>query len=179
MKNISEFINKLANRKWLTYLEFIASAVVIILIVVFFSQGKSIYDLNVGGINDGYLTSDNPTLSNTPSTNTTKPSATTASKDKPNYEKEIADFTGKRIQINNCQASPTSMTVKNNTTILLDGFSEQKQTITVASKTIVLDGYATAKVTLNGSDKVKTSFSVGCLIGDSQHYNIATIITQP
>lgn len=93
------------------------------------------------------------------------------------YEEALEAYDGRRIQIANCSATPTTMTLKNNTTIMLDGKSTDPQRITINGKYIILDGFDYSLVTLT-SVKTPETLSLHCETTGREQFNIAQILLQ-
>jgi len=94
------------------------------------------------------------------------------------YQEEIENYEGRRIQFTNCQATPSAITFKNGTQIMLDGKSEDPQRILINNRAIILYGYDVAYVTLR-SNEAPITVSVDCEWLGSTQYNIAELLLQP
>ena len=104
-----------------------------------------------------YLAS-SPAAYNKPST-TTKTAPKTSTKPKPapvtvtlDYEDAVELYAGRRFQFNEkCQATPSSATYKNGTTVMLDNRSAYGQTVSIDGKSYGLSGYGFKIITLSSS----------------------------
>lgn len=96
---------------------------------------------------------------------------------KKTYQQLVAEYKGRRFQIQDCTSTPNQVTFKSGTTIMLDGFSADPQKITIGSQSVVLNGYDVAFMTLKSS-KLPTTLTIDCVWLDQPQYNIATILLQ-
>jgi len=178
MKYLEIVINYIKKNKG-RVLEYSAITLVLVVVTIFFVQETNISRENMTGVNDGYLEAGLPTPGQNSQPSIKKTTTPNATADKGDYDQEIASFEGRRIQIKDCQATPNKITYKTGTTILLDGYSDTNQVITIGSKSTTLYGYDLAYMQLDGSDQDKTQVQVDCLHDGVQRYNIATILIQP
>jgi hypothetical protein len=93
------------------------------------------------------------------------------------YQEAMLKYEGKRIQFNNCEATPKQITFANDTKIMLDGRSAEGQMITINGQSIVLGGYEFAFVTLK-SDTLPSQLNIDCESLGNQLFNTAQIILQ-
>lgn len=93
------------------------------------------------------------------------------------YRNALEAYGGYRIQIENCQPTPTKLTVKDGRNILLDGFSPDRQTIIIGSKKIVLNGYDAQVVRIDG--EARSTLSIDCERNGVPQYNIGEILVMP
>ena len=93
------------------------------------------------------------------------------------YRNALEAYGGYRIQIEDCQPTPTKLTVKDGRNILLDGFSPDRQTIIIGSKKIVLNGYDAQVVRIDGVPQ--STLSSDCERNGVPQYNIGEIIVMP
>ncbi len=93
------------------------------------------------------------------------------------YRNALEAYGGYRIQVENCQPTPTKLTVKDGRNILLDGFSPDRQTIIIGSKKIVLNGYDAQVVRIDAAPQ--STLSIDCERNGVPQYNIAEIIVMP
>lgn len=93
------------------------------------------------------------------------------------YQALVKDFSGRRFQLDNCQASPTTVTFKNETEIMLDGLSADPQIITIGSQTVTLEGFDVAFMKVS-SATLPATLTIDCRYLDQPQYNIATILLQ-
>jgi len=99
------------------------------------------------------------------------------------FQQAYENFDGRIIQIENCMAIPgmaalpTNVTYKNGTRIMLDNRSQDPLEISLGGKAYRLYGYEYTFVTLK-SDKLPTTLSMDCQMGDDVGKNIAQITLQ-
>ena len=93
------------------------------------------------------------------------------------YQQLVDEYKGRRLQISDCIATPTSVTFKNGTTIMIDGFSADPQRITIGTQSVVLQGYDIAFMTLRSST-LPLTLTVDCYWLDQPQYNISVILLQ-
>ncbi len=87
------------------------------------------------------------------------------------YEQALEQYAGRMIQFSSsCYASPGSVTLKNNTSIMLDNRASVKRTITVGSAKYSVNAYGFTIITVSTATFPAT-LSLNC---DSQ-YNVAQI----
>ena len=86
------------------------------------------------------------------------------------YHETLGLYTGRRVEIaDDCQISPSTMTLKNNTKVMLDNKSKALKTIKIDKTTTVKEqGF---KIINLSSSKLPVKLAMSC---DSQH-NVATI----
>jgi hypothetical protein len=128
---------------------------------------------------DGYMPGDlqaSPTTS--PSANaakaTPKPSVKGTPFNSATYSQYVQQYGNRRIQFDaSCQASPKSVSVANNTSLMLDNRSGDARTVTVGGVAYALPGYGYTFVTAKSSTLPKT-LTINC--GSS--VNVGTILVQ-
>jgi hypothetical protein len=93
------------------------------------------------------------------------------------YQTTVAQYAGKRIQLSNCEATPTHVVFKNGTKIMLDGLSADPQIVTIGKTQVTLHGYEVAFVTLS-SPTLPATLTIDCTTLDTPSYNITEIQLQ-
>lgn len=93
------------------------------------------------------------------------------------YQAALKQYGDLRIQMDNCQAVPFKLTVKNGTTILLDGFSPDPQRITIGNKTVTLNGLDAKPITIQG--EARTTLTIDCEYSGTMQYNTGEIVVMP
>lgn len=93
------------------------------------------------------------------------------------FEEALLKFEGRRIQIDNCVPSPTRVTYKNGTKIMLDSRSPEGQEIKIGDKVYRLNDYDFSIITIQ-SAKVPVTLQMDCQSGDQIGKNIAQILVQ-
>jgi outer membrane protein OmpA-like peptidoglycan-associated protein len=105
----------------------------------------------------------------------TKPAQTQPKPATPSsYGDAVKQYEGRRFQFNDsCQATPTSMAVKNGTSLMLDNRSNKSKTITFNLKKYTLEAYGYKIVTASNSALPATTF-IDC----NSSQNVATVNIQ-
>lgn len=121
--------------------------------------------------------STNQTLQNnaTTTTNAKVPSKDVAGK--LSYEEAVAQYAGRRIQFADCKATPSAMTLKNGTKIMLDNRSANSSTIVINGVSHVLAAYQFKIVTLY-SAKLPQTLKFDCTTNKVNSYNVAQVLLQ-
>lgn len=91
------------------------------------------------------------------------------------YNEALAVYEGKRIQLGtNCQATPSEMSVKNNTKIMIDNRSALVRGVEVGDKKMTIQPWGFKEVTLS-SGTLPITWYVDC----SDSKNVASLLIQP
>jgi hypothetical protein len=150
----------------------IVGAVVVILIIVLavrFKMKDVATDTPVDTTKDmtALESTEDSSTGNIPSTDSAGKQVTRS------YASALIEFNGRRIQLNDvCAASPTNMTFKNNTSIMIDNRSATPRTFKLGS-TYTVKGYGFKIINLS-STKLPQTYLMDC--GTQQ--NVATILLQ-
>jgi hypothetical protein len=91
------------------------------------------------------------------------------------YEDALIKYADRRLQFNDmCQATPNTVTYKDNSGIMLDNRSATTRSIKIGANTYAVKGYGFRIVTLPDTYRESSKYFVDC--GVSQ--NVATILVQ-
>lgn len=94
------------------------------------------------------------------------------------YQEAKTKYEGRRIQLDNCTAIPSYMTVKGGTKLMLDSRSPEGNEVILDGTPHLLKGYEFKVITLSAKTSPYT-INIDCDTPFSQHYNIAQILVQP
>lgn len=91
------------------------------------------------------------------------------------YQDALVKYADRRIQFNDmCQATPNTVTYKDNSGIMLDNRSATARSIKIGANTYAIKGYGFKIVTLPDTYRESSKYLVDC--GTAQ--NVATILVQ-
>lgn len=124
----------------------------------------------------GYNSSSSPVPSGSPAKSVykTKAAATPVVSSSAVYTDLVKQYGANRIQFDEkCQTMPTSVTFKNNTSVLLDNRSPSARTVTIGTTKYQLAGYGYKAVTLSSTSLPK-ELSISC----GASYNVGKILLQ-
>ncbi|KKT37583.1 MAG: hypothetical protein UW27_C0014G0004 [Parcubacteria group bacterium GW2011_GWA1_44_13] len=143
--------------------------VVIVLAIVFIGMRKG------STINSGVTPT--PNLSATPKASSSpvvkKPPVVTATPALGNYSQLVTEYRDRRVQFNNiCQMSPSALTYKNGTKIMLDNRSSESRVVTIDGTPYNFSGYSYRFVTLS-SNTLPRTLAVNC--GPSINVGVITL----
>lgn len=152
-----------------------AVVVIVVVLIVIFSDGKK--DMVVVPVNEnnpevvdeveGVEDTTEGSISASGGTSTTLGERLT-------YQQAIATYEDKRIQFNaDCKATPSNMTYKDGTYLMLDNRSAGSLTIKIGTSSYPIGGYAFKIVKLANVNR-----SISILVDCNERQNVATILVQ-
>lgn len=170
------------NKQQIFWAVIVVVVLAVIWILMYMAYGRSYSVNNVQSI----ATTTSTNTNTTGNTNSVKPQGTTVTKVSTSglerltdYAAAIKTYNGKRFQFSGCVATPSKITVKDNTKILLDNRSVKPIKINFdAGRIYTLGAYEFGAVTL-GSVNKNYIIDVGCEYDGQVAYKVARILIEP
>lgn len=161
------------NNKIIIYIILIIAVIALIWFIVSKQQNKKISE-NPQNTNTNQMeTNTNDNTNKTSNTNKNSKGVNTQM----TYQEAKDKYDGHRIQFDNCLATPTYMTVKNGTQIMLDSRSSEGNQIVIDGKVYDLNGYEFEVVTLSNND-LPHMVKIDCHTAFTEGYNVARVLLQ-